>query len=335
MNAHLSSSLPDTDRDTGFPVFESRGLTKFYGRHRGVEDISIRIRRGEIFGFLGPNGAGKTTVIRSAMGFLRPTRGDVRLFGDPVRTPSDRHHERVGYLPADLRLWPRLSARRASDLLLHLGGRCDTSRRDALAERLELNLDRRVKNLSLGNRQKVGLLLALQHDPELVILDEPTSGLDPLVRQTVTAILRDFASRGGSIVYSSHNLNEVEEVCSRVGILRHGRLVALEPIERIRAERGARLEFTLESGAAFPERLPDDLAARLETPEEPARLERTGDLTGQVAYHGAPGPLLKWLGELPVTEISTPQISLEEAFLGYYRGDAAETPAPAESGDAE
>lgn len=322
MNSIAPSLSQDTASESEFPVFESCALTKYYGPHRGVEDISIRIRRGEIFGFLGPNGAGKTTVIRSAMGFLRPTRGDVRLFGDVVRTSADRHHDRVGYLPADLRLWPRLSARRTSDLLLDLGGRRSRARRDELAERLELNLDRRVKSLSLGNRQKVGLLLALQHDPELVILDEPTSGLDPLVRQTVTAILRDFAARGGSIVYSSHNLNEVEEICSRVGILRHGRLAALKTIDQIRAERGACVEFTLASPSAFPEGLPEDLARRIGTPAEPARLERLGENVGRVAYHGAPAPLLEWLGGLPVTEISTPQISLEEAFLGYYRGEA-------------
>jgi ABC-2 type transport system ATP-binding protein len=254
------SPLSDTAPPEEFPIFETRELTKFYGRERGVESISIRIERGEIFGLLGPNGAGKTTVIRSAMGFLRPTSGETRLFGEVVRTSSDLHHDRVGYLPADLRLWPGLSARRTSDLLLDIGGRRDRRRRDELAERLELRMDRRVKSLSLGNRQKVGLLLALQHDPELVILDEPTSGLDPLVRQTVTEILRDFAACGGSIVYSSHNLNEVEEVCSRVGILRRGRLAALRTIAEIRAERGARLEFTLESGAPPPGDLPEALA---------------------------------------------------------------------------
>lgn len=313
--------MSDTAEREQFPIFETRALTKYYGRERGVEGISLRIERGEIFGFLGPNGAGKTTVIRSAMGFLRPTSGEVRLFGDEVRTPSDRHHERLGYLPADLRLWPRMTARRTSDLLLDIGGRRDRRRRDELAERLELRLDRRVKSLSLGNRQKVGLLLALQHDPELVILDEPTSGLDPLVRQTVTEILREFAGRGGSIVYSSHNLNEVEEICSRVGILRRGRLAALKTIEEIRAERGARLEFTIDRAAPEPQALPDSVARALGTAEAPARLERVGDHTWQVAYHGAPGPLLGWLATLPVTEVSTPQVSLEEAFLNYYRDE--------------
>lgn len=299
---------------TAIPPFEARSLTKFYGAARGVQDISIAAGPGEIFGLLGPNGSGKTTVLRAMIGLLRPTRGRALLFGDPVRTFGDAHHERLGYLPADLRLWRGLTARRTSDLLGSIGSnRFDPGFRDELAERLDLDLDRRVKNLSLGNRQKIGLLLAFQHRPDLVILDEPTSGLDPLVRRTVVEILRELVREGKTIIYSSHNLNEVEQICSRVGILRAGRLVALKTIEEIGAERENRLEFSFAPGQAIPAELPPELS-RFE-------LRAAGQDTWQVGYHGSPAPLLRWLGQFEVTELHTPQISLEEAFLSYYRED--------------
>lgn len=297
------------------PVLETLALTKYYGNARGVEAVSLAVERGEIFGFLGPNGAGKTTVIRSAMGFLRASSGEVRLFGDAVHTHSDLHHERLGYLPADLRLWSGLSARKISDLLLGISaGTANTRKRDELARRLELNLDRRVKSLSLGNRQKVGLMLALQHNPELVILDEPTSGLDPLVRREVIQLLREFAADGGTIVYSSHNLVEVEQICSRVGILRKGRLVALKTIDEVRAERAQRLEIVF-GGSEFPAALPDDLSQ--------FTLTKTEGRIWQVDFHGSPGPLLRWLSRYEIAELTSPPVTLEESFMGYYEGDLA------------
>ena len=307
------------------PVFEARRLTKFYGRSRGIEELSMTIRRGEIFGLLGPNGAGKTTLIRTALGLLQPTSGSVLLFGDVVRTHSDLNHEHVGYLPADLRLWPRLTARKISDLLLGIGARSfSRKRRDELAERLSLDLDRRVKNLSLGNRQKVGLILALQHDPKLVILDEPTSGIDPLIRRIVIEILREFAARGGTVIYSSHNLSEVEQISSRAAILRQGRIVALKTIEEVRAERGRQFEFVFGQGSQTPESLPEALH-QFEVTKINAR-------TWRVCFHGSPSPLLRWLTQFDIVELSAPQITLEEAFMTYYRGDAGSSPPQSAAG---
>ena len=284
--------------------------------------------RGEIFGLLGPNGAGKTTVLRSALGLLRPTRGRLLLFGDPVIPHKDRHHERLGYLPADLRLWPSLTARRTSDLMLGLGARRpDRRRRDELARRLDLELDRPIKGLSLGNRQKVGLLLALQHDPDLIILDEPTSGLDPLMRRVAMTLLTEAVQRGATVIYSSHNLSEVEQICSRVGILRRGRLAALKTIGEIRAERLQRLQFVLAPHCDPPNGLPPGLAERF-------RLDRLAGRTFEVRYQGSPDSLLLWLASLSILEITSPQISLEEAFLAYYREDlgAGEAEFPLEGG---
>ncbi|MBI3735952.1 ABC transporter ATP-binding protein [Candidatus Sumerlaeota bacterium] len=295
------------------PIFEVDHLTKFYGRARGVEQVSLSVEPGEIFGFLGPNGAGKTTVIRSALGLLRPTSGQIRLFGDPVRLTSDRNHERLGYLPADLRLWPGMTARGISNLLLKIGAReRHTRRRDEIAERLQLNLDRRVKSLSLGNRQKVGIMLALQHDPDLIILDEPTSGLDPLVRRTVSELLHEFAGRGATIIYSSHNLPEVEQMCSRVGILRLGKLVALKTIDEIRQIEEKRLQFSFARGCAAPDGLPSALAD--------FRLVKRDAETWQIGYRGSPDALLKWLAGFEIAKLDSIQVSLEESFMGYYDG---------------
>lgn len=297
------------------PVFEADKLSKFYGAARGIEDVSLRVHRGELFGFLGPNGAGKTTVMRTALGLLKATSGEVRLFGDRVTLPSDRNHERLGYLPADLRLWPGMSARKISDLMMKIGGGPrHVAWRDQIAERLELNLDRRVRSLSLGNRQKVGLMLALQHKPELLILDEPTSGLDPLVRRTVTDILRELAANGTTIIYSSHNLPEVEQVCSRVGILRKGTLVALKTIDEIRAEEERRLRFLFAAESPMPAELPPELAK--------FKLVSREGRTWEVRYHGSPDAIIKWLAGFAVENISMPQINLEESFMNYYRDDA-------------
>jgi ABC-2 type transport system ATP-binding protein len=296
------------------PYLETRNLTKFYGSALGIENVSLQIEPGEIFGLLGPNGAGKTTLIRCATGLLRPTSGGTLLFGEAVRTFSDRNHERLGYLPADLRLWPRLSARRTSDLLLGIGAkRPDRRRRDELADRLNLDLKRIIKSLSLGNRQKVGLMLALQHDPDLVVLDEPTSGLDPLVRRTVMELLRERAAAGRTIVYSSHNLNEVEQICSRVAILREGRLAALQSIEQLRSEREQRLEFVLIHPESAPEALPAEL--------ERFKLHKIAAGRWQVRFRGSPGPLLDWLSRQEIAELTPIQVSLEEAFLTYYRDE--------------
>lgn len=310
------------------PVLRATGLTKFYGRIPGALDISLQVEPGEIFGLLGPNGSGKTTVLRSALGLLRPTSGDISLFGDSVHTFSDLNHERVGYLPGEFQLWRGLTARKVSDLFGTIGGNGrDRTRRDEIAVLLDLDLELKIHRLSMGNRQKVGLLLALQHDPDLLILDEPTNGLDPLVRRTLMDLLTEFAKRGGSIFYSSHNLNEVEEICSRVAILRKGRLVAQRTIEEIRSEREQRLEFRFAPGVNVPDALPPELTEA----SEKFRLRIIDAQTWQVGYRGSPSPLLRWLAAHEIAELSTPAISLEEAFLAYYEEDLPATARQGES----
>jgi len=195
-------------------AIEVTELTKRYGRAVGVEDLSFEVEKGEIFGYLGPNGSGKTTTIRCLMGLLRPTSGQCRVLGMPVAPGRATQHSHIGYLPGEFRIWPRLRAGRALRVLASLGGGNGLNkRRRELAERLDLDLDRRVGALSKGNRQKVGIVYAFQHEPELLILDEPTIGLDPLVRQTVLELIRETAAAGATVLLSSHDLSEVAAVC--------------------------------------------------------------------------------------------------------------------------
>lgn len=292
-------------------AIELKLLTKWYGSVKGVEDLSFSIERGEIFGYLGPNGSGKTTTIRCLMGLLRPTSGDCFVLGERIVPGWATQHTNIGYLPGEFRIWPGLTARRSLMILATLGNIKDTSKRQSvLAERLDLNLDRRVRTLSKGNRQKVGILYAFQHQPDVLILDEPTVGLDPLIRQVVLDLIREAAEAGASILLSSHDLSEVAAVCGRAAILREGRLNELAPISRIVQQGQKRLKVWFSKGTQIPSLPVDKLPG--------VRLIQQEQESLHLAYLGSIDPVLKWLANYPVDRISTPQTSLEEAFIQYY-----------------
>lgn len=292
-------------------VLQVESLTKRYGSVTGVDDVSFAVEQGEIFGYLGPNGSGKTTTIRCMMGLLKPTHGGCSIFSDRIRPGRATQHRRIGYLPGDFRFWQRLSARSALSMLAALGDKTEAKiRQEELAERLELNLNRRVGDLSKGNRQKVGVIYAFQHCPEILILDEPTIGLDPLVRQTVLELIRDAADNGATVLLSSHDLAEVSAVCGRAAILRQGRLVELAPISKIVQEGQRRLKVWLVEGTQIP-----DLGIN----KPPAvRLLHKEPGVFEIVYQGSADPVLKWIAQLPVDRIATPQTSLEDAFMQYY-----------------
>jgi ABC-2 type transport system ATP-binding protein len=293
-------------------AIEIKKLTKRYGPARGVEDLSFDIENGEIFGYLGPNGSGKTTTIRCIMGLLRPTAGRCSVLGREVVTGQATGHEDIGYLPGDFRIWPGMTARKSLNILAKIGysNRTDT-RQEELADRLDLDLDRRISALSKGNRQKVGIIYAFQHRPELLILDEPTIGLDPLIRQAVMDLIREAAEAGSTILLSSHDLNEVAAVCGRAAILREGRLVELAPISNIvrHGQRRIKVRFAQSTKAgAFPaDKIPGVHIIK----------QDAGSL--EIAYQGNIDEVLKWLAKYPVEHIETPQTSLEDAFIQYYR----------------
>jgi ABC-2 type transport system ATP-binding protein len=299
-------------------TLDVRSLTKWYGPVRGIEGVSFALERGEIFGYLGPNGAGKTTTLRCIMGLIRPGGGEVLALGEPVATGRATQHDRIGYLPGEFRLWPGIRARRSLRLLASLSGgdRAQVRRRE-LAERLELNLDRPVGELSKGNRQKVAVIYAFQHQPDLLILDEPTSGLDPLVRQTVLDLIREAAHAGATVLLSSHDLSEVGAVCGRAAILRAGRLVEMGPISKIVQQSEHRLKVWFVEGTLAPP-VPLDLLPGVRVIEQ-----QPGVL--HLAYPGACEAVLRWVAQFPVDRIATPQTSLEEAFIQYYKAapDAA------------
>jgi ABC-2 type transport system ATP-binding protein len=293
-------------------AIEVKSLTKWYGSVRGAEDVTFAVEPGEIFGYLGPNGSGKTTTIRCIMGLLSPTRGQVRVLGRRIVAGRATEHARIGYLPGDFHIWPLPRARRSLHVLAALGGSAGAkARREALAERLDLDLRRRVGGLSKGNRQKVGVVYAFQHQPDVLILDEPTSGLDPLMRQVVLDLIREAADAGATILLSSHDLSEVAAVCGRAAILREGRLVEMAPISKIVQSGEHRLKVWFVDRRLLPSVPCETLPAVRVVEQGPGMLH--------LAYHGQVNPMLTWLSQFAIDRMTTPQTSLQEAFIQYYQ----------------
>ncbi len=308
-------------------TLEARSLTKWYGPVCGVEEVSFALEPGEIFGYLGPNGAGKTTTLRCIMGLLKASRGGVWVWGQPVVPGQGTQHARIGYLPGEFRLWPGFRARRSLRVLGSLGGGDRPGRRrEELAERLGLDLDRRVGALSKGNRQKAAVIYAFQHQPELLVLDEPTGGLDPLVRRVVLDLIREAAQGGATVLLSSHDLAEVRAVCGRAGILREGRLVEMGAISRIVQQGEHRLRAWFVGGTLQPQVPAGQLPGVRVIEQQPGMVH--------LACRGACEGLLRWLAQFPVDRLDTPQTSLEEAFIQYYKPPSiAAAPGGAESAE--
>jgi ABC-2 type transport system ATP-binding protein len=289
----------------------ARGLTKSYGSVQALGGVDLEVRRGEVFGFLGPNGAGKTTTIRCLLDLIRPSSGTVRVLGlDPQADPL-AVRSRVGYLPGELRLEDNFTAESALRFFNALrGGRAEWSFVRRLAERLELDLHTPIKNFSKGNKQKVGIVQALMHRPELLLLDEPTSGLDPLMQQQVLRLIDEARAAGATVFFSSHILSEVQEIAARVAIIRRGVVVEVAGTEALidRSWRRVRVRFK--------EPVPDGLAGLpgvkvLAREGAAAVLQVSGDMDG----------LIKALAALPVSDFETERPSLEEVFLAYYETD--------------
>ncbi|MFB9891084.1 ABC transporter ATP-binding protein [Planobispora takensis] len=287
-------------------VVETEGLTKFYGRRRGLEDLDLEIRPGEVFGYLGPNGAGKTTTIRLLLDVIRPTRGRMSVLGMDPRDPAVRG--RIGYLPGELALEGREKASEYLDFLGRARGGVPRERIAALAERLDADLSVPMGKLSKGNKQKVGLIQAFMHEPEFLILDEPTSGLDPLVQQEFLAMVREVRSGGRTVLMSSHVLAEVEHVSDRVGIVRSGRLVAVEDIAALREKAVRRVELHFD--APVPREAFENLPGVRDLKVEGAGVRCTID--------GRPDALVKAAARFTVVHLVSAEPDLEEIFLTYY-----------------
>ncbi len=293
------------------------GLTRWFGSRRGVIDVAFEVTAGEVFGFLGPNGAGKSTTIRLLLGLYRPTSGRIRVFGLVPARDSVEIHRRVGYLPGELALYPRLTGQQHLDRLARMRGLTDHNYRDELVERFRAELDRPVRTLSKGNRQKIGLVLAFMHRPDLLVLDEPTAGLDPLLQDEFARLVRETVADGRTVFLSSHELDEVQRVVDRLSIIKEGRIIVTDTVDGLRRAAPRTVEFRF---------------ARAVDPAQFAQLPGVHVLDYEhtrvvLSVTGPVGPLLRAAAELDPVDLTARRADLDELFLTYYRTDA-----PAEAG---
>jgi ABC-2 type transport system ATP-binding protein len=288
------------------------GLTKHYGDVEALVDLDLDVRSGEIFGFLGPNGAGKTTMIRTIMDEIRPTAGRATILGMDTHEKSVEIRRSIGYVPGDLAMYDNLTGRDNLTYFANLRGGVDWSYVDELSNRLDADLSKKVGDLSSGNRQKVGLVQAFMNRPEVLIMDEPSSGLDPLIQREFQTMMREVAAEGRAVFLSSHTLSEVQRVADRVGIIRHGHLIALESVASLRSKamRTVELEFGSPVDATVFATVPGVRDVIVE------------DHRAVLSYDGKMEVLLKTVADrYDVVDITTQEADLEEIFLTYYRDE--------------
>lgn len=289
------------------PAIELNRLTKRYDKNHGIEDISLQVHKGDIFGFLGPNGAGKSTTINTILDILRPNSGTIRILGSDHRYVKQVHH-RIGYLATDMETDPTLTGRQYLSFVAALHKNVKRSYIDELALRLRADLTIKIKHLSRGNRQKIGLIAALMHDPEVLILDEPTSGLDPLIQSEFYAILREHQKAGKTTFMSSHVLSEVQEICNRVGFIKDGKLVQISDLATL-LEQASR-QVVVKFAKTVPQELRKMSGIRnLE--------ENNGTL--RFTFGGDINVLLALLAKHSVLHIEISEANLEELFMSYYK----------------
>lgn len=288
-------------------IMETKELTVFYGRYRGIVDLNLQVQPGEVFGFLGPNGAGKTTTLRVLLDVIRPKRGRATIFGLDCQKDGVAIRQRVGYLSGELSLPEGLTGQGYLDTMAGIRGHRDRRYQEELCTRLNLDPSRRLREYSRGNKQKVGLVAAFMHKPDLLILDEPTSGLDPLVQQTVLDLVRETRQEGRTVFLSSHILPEVQAVCDRVGIIREGRLVAVERVDTLIGQQLRRLRLVLRT-------TPPVEAFALEGVREVARHEQTVTLEIRQSMQA----VMETAVSYGIVDIEAEPVTLEEIFLAYY-----------------
>jgi ABC-2 type transport system ATP-binding protein len=300
-----------TAADGAAPI-RTEGLTKHYKDVKALVNLDLEVQRGEVFGFLGPNGAGKTTTIRSLLHFIFPTAGSATVLGLDVATHAVEVRSRIAYMPSEYSLYPKLTGAENLTYLANLRGGVDQAWVKQLAERLEVDLTRKVSDLSTGNKQKVGLIQAFMDKAELVILDEPSTGLDPLMQQELQALIREVRADGRTVFLSSHSLAEVERVADRVGILRHGRLVVVERVDALKRKAIRRIDLEFEQPVA---------ASHFQAIGGVRSAEAHGNSV-VVSFDGSVNALLRAALDHDVINVNSREADLEEVFLAYYHGNA-------------
>ena len=284
-------------------AIETKGLTKFYGRARGVENLDLTVDEGEIFGFIGPNGAGKSTTIRTLLGLIKKSGGEARVLGMDIEKDKERILAEVGYLPSEAAFYSGMRVGEVLEFSARLRKKDCRAEAKLLAERLELDTARRVNELSLGNRKKVGIVAAMQHRPRLYVLDEPTSGLDPLIQREFFALLTERREEGATVFLSSHVLSEIGRYCSRAGILREGRLIREGKVEEL-AGTGLK-RVALHGASALPE-------------IEGMRDVKLTEEGASFLYSGRADALIRALAPLSFEDISLTDPDIEDVFMHYY-----------------
>ena len=295
-------------------VIETRKLTKTYGTHRGIIDVDLEVDENEIFGFLGPNGAGKTTTIRTLLDLIRPTSGKAFVFGVDTTADPVAIHRRIGYIPGEFTLYDRLTGGQTLEYFGNLRGGVDPAYRASLVERFEIDPSRRFKEYSKGNKQKIGLVVALQHRPDLLILDEPTSGLDPLVQQSFYALVREAKAEGRTVFLSSHILSEVERTCDRVAIIREGRLVKVDRTDALRDLAHHQIEIRFSDGAPVEAFSGLPGVSDVVVEDHLLRMRISGSIT----------PVVQTAARYDLLDFVSREPSLEETFLAQFGQEAVE-----------
>jgi ABC-2 type transport system ATP-binding protein len=295
-------------------IISAQKLTKFYGRHRGIVEVDLEVQEGEAFGFLGPNGAGKTTMIRTLLNHIRPTSGKAEIFGIDTTVDPVAIHRRLGYLPGEFVLYDKLTGGQTIEYFANLRGGVDPVYQAELVSRLEVDPSRKFKEYSKGNKQKIGLIVALQHRPDLLMLDEPTSGLDPLIQQEFFSVIREAKAEGRTIFMSSHILSEVERTCDRVAIIRDGRLTRIDRVANLRdmAHHTVELRFSGPAPRADFEGLPG--VSEVVSEDGVLRMRVSGPIT----------PVVKAAARYELLDFVSREPTLEETFLAEYSTTATE-----------
>lgn len=298
-------------------ALETHALTKRFGRHQALDKVDLAVEAGTVFGVIGPNGAGKTTLMRLLLDIIRPTSGEMTVLGETPRHGGAMLRRRIGFLPGELRLEGRVTGRALLKHYVDISGTVAPGVPDLLAERLNLDLSRPVRTLSKGNKQKLGVVQAFMHEPELLVLDEPTSGLDPLVQQEFLAMVREARNNGQTVVLSSHVLSEIQQAADSVAILRGGRVVTVSDVDTLRATALRRVNVTIrETADATPEALRASMARNPQlaglTISTGAALTIAGTLEGDI------DPFVKAIAAFTVVDLRVEEPDLEESVLGLY-----------------
>ncbi|MCM3574286.1 ABC transporter ATP-binding protein [Mesobacillus subterraneus] len=288
-------------------VIEINNLTKMYGKARGIEDVSFDVKEGEIFGFIGPNGAGKSTSIRTLLSLIYPTRGSATIFGKDIITAAPEIKKDIGYLPSEVFYYDNMKVMELLKYSASFYKKDCTKRIKELADIMELDLTKKIDDLSLGNKKKVGIVQGLLHEPKLIILDEPTSGLDPLMQQKFFDLLEKENKKGATILFSSHILSEVQRLCDRVGIIKDGRIVTVEKISTLK--ENTYKKFKIESKSLIDKNLFDI--------EGVNQLEQDGG-TISFLFRGNINSIMKKIAEIEIANLWVEEPDLEEIFMHYY-----------------